>query len=393
MRILVVNRINNRSVGTIAKKIGSLAKERLKAEVFYFWGETDGSPMFDNECAVNNKKRLITSKIRLIDLFYKKKSGSQQLIKYIKKIKPSFIHLHCIHGGFFDFKTLFKYLVKTQIPLVITAHDCWYVTGGCSHFIVSKCNKWNNGDNCSGCKLNRFFHFFYKEKFKYLKKANIKEIITCSNFVKTVFETSFLANVKVTTIHNGVDLETFTNKKLPSDINVFIKYNVPFASNYLLFVSAFWHESKGSKILSELSFRFEGIYNILIIGKQFDKPAGNSSFIIESIDNKKDLAVFYRNALLNINPTLEDNYPTTTLEATSCGTRTIVFDVGGCKEAIYGVNGLSVEHNNINEITNTILLLAKASFDSEAVRKIAELYFDDNICFDRYIEIYKEIGG
>ena len=388
MKILIVNRINNRSVGTIAKKIGSLAEEKLNTEVFYFWGEADGSPLQNNESVVKNKKRLLSNKVLFVDLFFKKRAGSKQLIKCIKKIKPSFIHLHCIHGGFFDFKTLFKYLVKTQIPVVITAHDCWYITGGCSHFISNKCVKWKNGSNCTGCPKNRFFHIFFLQKKKLLPLANIKAIVCCSYFIEKLYKESILGSKNIITIHNGVNLQIFNNIKNDLDTNVFKKHHVPFYNNYLIFVSAFWHVSKGSEYVSKLSIDLENEYNFLIIGKGFDKPIGISTFVIDSVDNQQELSTLFRYSLLFVNPTLEDNYPTTTLEATSSGVKTVVFDVGGCKEAIYEENGILVSSISYLSILQSIREVLATKTDSSIVRKVAINNFDDKICYKEYIDLY-----
>jgi putative colanic acid biosynthesis glycosyltransferase len=48
----------------------------------------------------------------------------------------------------------------------------------------------------------------------------------------------------------------------------------------------------------------------------------------------KTLAEIYTAADFFCNPTHEDNYPTTNLEAQACGTWVITYDVGGSKETL-----------------------------------------------------------
>lgn len=393
MNILIVNRINNRSVGTISKKIGSLLNKQLNYNVYYYWGETDGSVLNSNEYSTKTSNSRKCSKTNLINSYLRKRQGSKQLIKTIKKTKPSIIHLHCIHGGLFDFRTLFRYFVKTQIPLVITLHDCWYFTGGCYHFITSGCSKWNNGDNCKGCPINRFFHRFYIEKKHYLLKANIVNLVVCSNYVKSVLKESFLCNFKITVIHNGINLNIFSNTSSTKDKFIFEKYKVPFDCNYIIFVSSFWHKSKGSVFASKLSKDLSDKYNILIIGKGYNLLSGKSTYVIESIDNQSDLAVFYRHALLFVNPTLEDNYPTTTLEASACGIPTVVFDVGGCKDAIYGDNGILVKPNDYDTLLTVINKTINNGYDGQSIRQIADEHFDENKCFREYISIFQKYSN
>ena len=59
---------------------------------------------------------------------------------------------------------------------------------------------------------------------------------------------------------------------------------------------------------------------------------------ISRTDSIKALNEWYSIADIFINPTIEDNYPTTNLEAISSGTPVITFDTGGSPESaeIYG---------------------------------------------------------
>ena len=54
----------------------------------------------------------------------------------------------------------------------------------------------------------------------------------------------------------------------------------------------------------------------------------------ERTSSQQELAEIYSAVDLFFNPTREDNYPTTLLEAESCGCPVLTYDVGGCKEGI-----------------------------------------------------------
>jgi glycosyltransferase involved in cell wall biosynthesis len=55
---------------------------------------------------------------------------------------------------------------------------------------------------------------------------------------------------------------------------------------------------------------------------------------IAHTESQKELAEIYTAADLFINPTHEDNYPTTNLEAIACGTQVITYQVGGSPETL-----------------------------------------------------------
>lgn len=56
-------------------------------------------------------------------------------------------------------------------------------------------------------------------------------------------------------------------------------------------------------------------------------------------NDAKELAYIYTAADIFVNPTYEDSFPTTNLEAKACGTRVITYDVGGCRETLKGNSG------------------------------------------------------
>ena len=61
---------------------------------------------------------------------------------------------------------------------------------------------------------------------------------------------------------------------------------------------------------------------------------GTKMILISRTDSPEELAGLYSTADFFVNPTHEDNYPTTNLEAQACGTYVITYDVGGSKETI-----------------------------------------------------------
>ena len=63
---------------------------------------------------------------------------------------------------------------------------------------------------------------------------------------------------------------------------------------------------------------------------------------ITRTNNIKELAEIYSAADVFVNPTLEDNFPTTNLEALACGTPVITFNTGGSVESIDNTTGFVV---------------------------------------------------
>ena len=93
-----------------------------------------------------------------------------------------------------------------------------------------------------------------------------------------------------------------------------------------------------------------------------------------------------------VNATLEDNFPTTNLEALSCGTPVITFDTGGSPESLDESCGRVVPKGDPEALLQAVLLEKEAPKSSEACLKRAERY-EKYGRFQEYAELYHELAG
>ena len=75
-----------------------------------------------------------------------------------------------------------------------------------------------------------------------------------------------------------------------------------------------------------------------------------------------ELIEIYSAADIFLNPTLEDNYPTTNLEAIACGTPVITFDTGGCSETVSAGCGYVVPKGNLEEMISQVKRLGSIHY-------------------------------
>lgn len=76
-----------------------------------------------------------------------------------------------------------------------------------------------------------------------------------------------------------------------------------------------------------------GLYQEVVKGIE-SNCSGTTMILLDKTNSVQELAGLYSTADFFINPTHEDNFPTTNLEAQACGTYVITYDVGGSKETI-----------------------------------------------------------
>lgn len=330
------------------------------------------------------------------------------LVEWIKMNKPDVIHLHNIHGYFLNYKTLFEYLVTTNIPVVWTLHDCWPFTGHCAYFDAVDCMRWKSG--CYDCPLRTDYPkslFFDRSKKNYeLKKMLFTGLKKCvmvpvSNWLGSITRESFMGEYPVHVIHNGIDLNTF--KPIRTDLRK--RLGIERKKTVVLGLAAPWIPRKGYNDMIRLSE--EPDFQVVMVGVSTEQQSELPQNIISvtRTSNQQELVEYYNMADVFVNPTYSDNFPTTNLEALACGTSVITYRTGGSPEAISDVEnvrkvkdgiecyptGMVVEQGDIAGIIDAIRELQVHPISAEDCRKRAETYFDKDKCFEEYIRLYERL--
>ena len=401
-KILQINISANRgSTGKIADGIGrSVLSEGWKSYLAYGGSHR---PSESQLISIGGKWNTYTHALqsRLFDNHgLASRCATTRFIEKMRQIKPDIVHLHNIHNYYINYPLLFNFLKETNVPVVWTLHDCWPFTGHCAHFDAIKCEKWKTG--CHHCKgLNNYPMSWFADRSK--KNYELKKrlftsiidrltIITVSNWIEEFVKESFLNQAKIQTIHNGIDLLTFQ----PSQSNqIRKKYQID-DQFVILGVASPWNATKGlSDFIKLREILPINKYTIFLVGlskKEITKLPQNVIGITRT-DSPKELAELYSMADVFFNPTYEDNYPTTNLEAIACGTPVITYDTGGCKEAVTGDVGYVVPQEKKKK---TVEIISKWQTNGTKnfhllCRQHAERHFDGSKKFEKYIEIYKSL--
>ena len=111
---------------------------------------------------------------------------------------------------------------------------------------------------------------------------------------------------------------------------------------------------------------------------------------IQNTANTQELAEWYTAADCLVNPTLEDNMPMVNLEALACGTPIVVFETGGCPEAVTPECGIVVPQGDEAALHNAIQIAASGVFTKRACIERARK-FDCARTFQAYLSLYKEL--
>lgn len=387
MKILMINSVCGiKSTGRICTDL-AVELEKQGHEVKIAYGRENVPEQFQKHAIRIGSEwdvRFHGIKARLFDAMgLGSKEATQKFIDWVEEFNPDIIHLHNIHGYYINIEILFKYLKKCKKKIIWTLHDCWTFTGHCAYFDYYGCNKWKSG--CKGicaCKkdypatllLSRAEENYQIKKSLFTGINNLT-IVTPSQWLASLVKKSFLSEYNVKVIHNGVNTDVF--KPTPSEIKSI--YSIG-NKKIILGVASIWDRRKGLETFIELSKQIEDDYKIILIGlnKEQIKKLPNTIIGIERTNSTKELAEFYSVADVFLNPTLEDNYPTTNIEAIACGTPVISYDTGGSGESaiFYG----SVVKKG--DITAIIQEIKRNEFKKQ------ECYIDYRLSVKKYCELY-----
>lgn len=391
--------INSGSTGRITEEIGQAAMASGWNSYIAF-GRNDRDSQ-SHKIPIGNKFNVIKHGIesRLLDNHgFASRNATKLFVDQIKVINPDIIHLHNLHGYYLNVEVLFHYLAQTNIPVVWTLHDCWPFTGHCVHFSFVGCNKWQT--HCEHCPQSKTYptslladRSYKNYEFKQRLFTSVKNmtIVTVSDWLNEIVRNSFLKKYSIITIHNGINTLIFS----PLDKSGFRRrYNLQ-DKFILLGVANVWSPQKGLNDFIELSKILSDKYRIVLVGltmKQI-KYLPDNIIGIERTESVQELAELYSTSDLFVNPTYEDNFPTTNLESMACGTPVITYRTGGSPEAIDNLTGVVVEQGNLNELVNAITLMqsnGKQFYSDACVERAHRLYRKENR-YQEYIELYERL--
>lgn len=415
MKVLQINTVF-RNGGSTGRIVYDLMHTQIHhgIEAFVAYGEETGAAHDKNTICLQGwlRRKFNIIRTRLFDHhgFYNEEE-TRRLINWLGEIHPDIIHLHNIHNHYVHVGRLFDYIRQHNIPVVWTLHDCWPFTGHCAYFDYANCDKWKT--KCCECPsiheypptwfFDRSSGNFEEKKEAFLGVKNLM-LVTPSKWLADLTRDSFLKDYPVRVINNGVDTQKFN----PQIENVKSNLGIE-GKKVLLAMATTFDRRKGTQYLKQLPGMLGDDEVLVLVGlaenqlEQFNMPR---CIGIGRTNSVEELAAYYAAADVFINPTLEDNFPTTNIEALACGTPVVTFNTGGSIESVLDGESVGSENEIIYSSVGAVapkgdllsMLMAvrkimakgKAAY-SVACRAKAEERYDMNKQYVKYINLYNSI--
>lgn len=310
------------------------------------------------------------------------------------------IHLHWVNFGFLSIQNI-RQLTELGKPVFWTLHDMWAFTGGCHH--SGECDHFK--EFCGQCKFVKqpsfhdLSHRLWREKVFAFESEQLR-FVTCSQWLANkAKESSLLMQHEIHAIPNAINLSIFKNsdKRMSRE-----KLGLAVDKSYLLFVAMrVSAPNKGFEYLKDAIEIWKKNYpsksentEVLVIGElthsnlMDDIPL--KVHVLGRISNDSQMVDIYNAADVFITPSLEENLPNTIMEALSCGTSCVGFNVGGIPEMInHQVNGYIAEFKNKEDLAHGIHVCLENSVKfGEKAREKAENHYSEKYIAELHTQYY-----
>lgn len=329
--------------------------------------------------------------------------GTHSLLDRLPQ-RPHIVHCHNLHGGYFDLRAL-PWLTR-ELPVMVTLHDAWMLTGHCAQSF--DCERWKTG--CGDCPDLTIEPAIRRDAtaFNWGRKrgiyANSRVYVAApSRWLMDNAEQSMLAPAIAgrRVIPNGVDLSVFcigdrqaarTALGIPRDAHVLVTTVGRHGS--------LWRDHAMLRdALCRVAARLPARHiHLIVLGGDARDLRINGMTLVEPgyVDDETTMSSYFQAADIYVHAARADTFPTAVIEALGCGAPVVATRVGGIAEQISdGVTGIGVPAGDSLRFAEAVVALLTDEpmrrTMSYAAARDARDRFDVRHHADAYLDWYRTI--
>lgn len=312
------------------------------------------------------------------------------------------VQLYNTHGNYFSHTVL--PLLSRRRPVVWRLSDMWPMTGHCAYSF--DCERWKTG--CGSCPILSDPPELYRDTTATLWKIknwsyshSDLTIVAPSKWIAGLASESPLLNrFPIHIIPNGLDTNVFApvaKQAARESLQI-----MPSERVILFSAESLTDRRKGGAHLQAAISRLaETEQNLTVLmagqnGSTIDMPASVRTRATGRIDDDRALAKIYSAADVFVLPTLAENLPNVALESMACGTPPVIFDVGGCSDAVRHMEtGYLAQYADEQDLARGISLLLNddelRSRLSRRSREVAVAEYGIELQAKRFLNLYRHV--
>ena len=399
MRIVQINAVYAYgSTGVIVKDIQSACrKEGIDCVVAYSQSKGEVKSGYHLGNAFSNRWHAILSRISGKQGYFSCLS-TWRFLRFLDNYKPDILHLHNLHGCYINVPMLLKYAAKKKIAVVVSLHDCWFYTGGCSHYTSVGCNKWLQ--KCGNCprRYEEFPALLYdssplqlRDRRKLFGEIKNLTAVGVSKWIVDEARKTVFCKAQCVAIHNGIDVNFFH----PVKSDFCKRYHLE--GKYVILAPANkWFLDVNRETFDYFASRLTDDMRMVFIGNGGDESRLTDKMInVGFVSSREELRGIYSACDVMANCTREESLSLLNVEVQACGTPVVTYSNTGVKETVDGVCGFAVENGNPADMWNGVSRIrdnGKTFFSADCVAW-AKKEFDKEDNYNKYIMLYKSINN
>ena len=330
--------------------------------------------------------------------------GTQRLLELPPAV-PDIVHLHNLHGGYFDLRVLPG--LSGRVPTILNVRDGWLMSGHCAFGLG--CERWKTG--CGSCPdlsifpgIKRDATAFNWERKRAILAASRLYIATPSQWMMNCVQESIIApgGIESRVIPNGVDIQTFTpGNRVAERAALGIETNVR-----VLLVAANGLRHNIWKDYATLRGALERLgsrawpWPVLVLAVGETAPTERIGSLemrfVPFISDSQVLATYYRSADLYLHAARVESFGNVLLEARASGTAIVTTNTGGIPEQVAPGTGMLVESGDSAAFAQAVetLLLDDAMRTAIAASGLQHVRrsFTLDLQAERFLSWYEELA-
>lgn len=397
MKIVQINAVcGYGSTGTIVADIQSACeKNGIICLVAYSQNNRDVANGYHIGNPVSNKLHALLSRLGGKQGYYSFIS-TWRFLHFLDSYKPDILHLHNLHGCYINVPMLLKYAAKNDIAVVVSLHDCWFYTGGCSHYTRVGCQKWQQ--ECGKCprRYEEFPALLYdgssaqlhdrKKLFGAIKNLTA---VGVSQWIVDEAQKTVFKNAKCVAIHNGIDTEFFH----PTESDFRKKHDLE-GKFVILAPANKWFLDVNRETLDYFASHLTDEMRMVFIGNGVDESRLTDKMInIGFVSSRVEIREIYSACDMMANCTREESLSLLNVEVQACGTPVVTYSNTGVKETVDDLCGFAVENGNSGAMWHKVILIKSKTkkFYSASCIELIKREFDKEDNYKRIIELYNSL--
>lgn len=322
-------------------------------------------------------------------------------------LEPSVLHLHNLHGGYFDLRALPE--LSRRYPTVWTLHDYWAFSGHCAYSL--DCARWQSG--CGQCPDLKRAPGIERDatRFNFARKRAL--------FAKTRLYVTAASQALLDKIPGSmIEPMVIESRKIPYGIDLTVfhpgdkmtarkRLGLPLDTPLILFAA---HDAALNPYKDFATIRKAMQHlqerggcrpvELIVLGAEPNAASfeGLSVHPVTFVRSREAVADYYRAADIYVHGAKDEVFGIVLLEAMACGTPLVATAVGGIPQVFDdGVEGILVPPHDAKAMADASLHLISSMPQrtqlGEAGIEKARRYYDINRCHSDYLSWFEEIAN